>query len=96
MLKTISLLLAAASLSYAADISLSPTGPISTPQAARDAARAAPKPVRIIVSDGVYTQTDSLALTAADSQVTWEAAPDATPIFSGGKAITGWTKAENG
>ncbi|MCP5558401.1 MAG: right-handed parallel beta-helix repeat-containing protein [Verrucomicrobiaceae bacterium] len=96
MLKTISLLLAAASLSYAADISLSPTGPISTPQAARDAARAAPKPVRIIVSDGVYTLTESVTLKAEDSQVTWEAAPGATPIFSGGRPITGWTKAENG
>ena len=34
--------------------------------------------------------TKSITLDAADSQVTWEAAPNAKPVFTGGKAITGW------
>lgn len=89
-------LLLAASASLAADIQLSPVGPISTPQAARDAARAASKPVRIVVGDGSYALTEALSLGSEDSQVTWEAAKGAHPLFTGGKAITGWTKAEGG
>ncbi len=76
----------------AADITLSPSGPIATPLAARDAARAATKPARIIVSEGVYSLTEAIDLSAADSEVTWEAADGAKPVFSGGKAITGWVK----
>ena len=89
-------LLAAASFSCAADIKLSPTGEVSTLTAARDAARTASKPARVIISDGVYPMTEALALVAEDSQVTWEAAPGAKPIFSGGKAITGWSKVKDG
>jgi hypothetical protein len=74
----------------AADIQLSPTGPISTPQAARDAARAAPKPARIIVADGTYALKEPLALTAEDSKTEWVAAPGASPVFSGGERIAGW------
>jgi hypothetical protein len=82
--------------SSAADIVLSPSGPVSSPQAAHAAARAAQKPVRILVNDGVYPITEALSLGAEDSGVTWEAAAHAKPVFSGGKAITGWTKAEGG
>ncbi len=89
-------LLAAASFSCAADIKLSPTGEVSTLSAARDAARAASKPARVIISDGVYSMTEALASAAEDSQVSWEAAPGAKPILSGGKAITGWTKVKDG
>lgn len=96
MFKSTSFLLVGASLSFGADIHLSSSGPIATPQAARDAARSAPKPVRIVVSDGVYPLTGAMALDDKDSQTTWEAAPNAKPIFSGGKAITGWTKADKG
>ncbi|MBL9154302.1 MAG: right-handed parallel beta-helix repeat-containing protein [Verrucomicrobiales bacterium] len=81
---------------WSADIVLSPDGPLSTPQAAREAARGAPKPVRILVSDGTYRVTEALELEAADSGVTWEAAPGAQPIFDGGRRVTGWTPAENG
>jgi hypothetical protein len=84
-----SLLLAADPLA-AADILLSPTGPISTPQAARDAARGAPKPVRILVADGTYPLKQPLELTAEDSKTEWVAAAGASPIFSGGERITGW------
>ncbi len=96
MLKSIALLFVTVSLSSAADISLSLSGPINTPQAARDAARAAPKPVRIVISDGVYPLTEGLTLGTEDSQVTWEAAPDAKPVFTGGKVITGWQKVNPG
>ena len=65
--------------SSAADIVLSPSGPVSSPQAALAAARAAQKPVRILVSDGVYPITKALSLGAEDSGVTWEAAADAKP-----------------
>ncbi|MGB3119875.1 MAG: hypothetical protein WBE58_13725, partial [Verrucomicrobiales bacterium] len=51
----------------AADILLSPSGPLSTPQAARDAARTAPKPVRIVVAEGVYPLTEPVVLTREDS-----------------------------
>ena len=85
-----------ASIGLTADIQLSPSGPISTPQAARDAARTAVKPVRILVADGVYPLTGTITLESEDSQVTWEAAPGARPVFRGGKAITGWTKSETG
>lgn len=59
----------------ATDIQLLPSGPIACPQAARDAARKAPKPVRIIVEDGVYPITEAITLGKDDSQVTWLAAP---------------------
>ena len=95
VLRTLILFLSAA-VTTAADISLSPGGPIATPQAAREAARKATKPVRIVVGEGVYPLTEALALSAEDSQVSWEAAPGAKPVFSGGKAIKGWTKAEGG
>ncbi len=74
----------------AAEIELAPGGPIATPQAARDAARALPKPARIVVADGVYDLAGGLELGAADSGVTWQAAPGAAPVFSGGRRIEGW------
>ena len=78
------------------EIQLSPTGPISTPQAARDAARKAGAPVVITVAEGTYSMTEALALSKEDSGVTWRAAKGAHPTFSGGKVISGWQKAEGG
>ncbi|MDH4410842.1 MAG: right-handed parallel beta-helix repeat-containing protein [Verrucomicrobiales bacterium] len=89
-------LLAFASLAGAADLELSPSGPIQTPRAARDAARAAAKPVRILVADGTYAMTGPLTLGPEDSGVTWEAAPSAKPVFTGGREITGWKEVEKG
>ncbi len=80
----------------AAEIQLSPSGPISTPQAARDAARKAGKPARIIVADGIYSITEPITLGPEDAQTTWESAPNANPIISGGKKISGWQKLPNG
>lgn len=77
-------------------ISLSPAGPISTLTAARDAARSAPKPAKVVVATGTYFITEAMRLDAADSGVTWEAAPGARPVISGGKRITGWKLMEGG
>ena len=76
----------------AADIQLTP-GNLA---AALEQARCSPKPVRIIVADGVYPVTEALVLGKDDSQVTWEAAEGARPVFEGGRAIKGWQKAEGG
>jgi len=80
----------AGSAAGAADILLTPTGPISTPQAARDAARGSPKPARIVVADGTYPLTEPLELVAADAATEWVAAAGARPVFSGGRRVTGW------
>ncbi|MEN0083210.1 MAG: RICIN domain-containing protein [Leifsonia sp.] len=50
---------------------------------------------------GTYTQTSTLALTDADSgtnghYVRWQAAPGASPVISGMRAVSGWTSAGNG
>lgn len=74
----------------AADLLLSPDGPIRTVQAARDAARLAPKPVRIVVAAGSYSLTEPLVLDQRDSQVIWSG-KNAT--FTAGKKITGWEQA---
>ena len=89
-------LLALASLAGAADIELSPSGPLKTPQAALEAARAAKKPVRVLVADGTYAMTGPLTLAPEDSGVTWETAPGAKPVFTGGRELTGWTEVEKG
>ena len=91
--RILALSLCAASLASAADIHLSRTGPISTPQAARDAARTAPKPVHIIVAPGVYPLTETLTLGKEDSQVTWTGT---NATFTAGKPITGWKKTDSG
>lgn len=95
---TLALLFAAASVSFAgaADIQLTPGGPVSTPAAARDAARSVAKPVRIVVGSGEYALSEALTLGPEDSQVTWEAAPGAQPVFTAGEKITGWKEVEKG
>ncbi|MFO1521400.1 MAG: hypothetical protein U1G05_05025 [Kiritimatiellia bacterium] len=77
-------------------VELKPGGGTASPQAARDAARRLPKPVRIIVADGRYELPAALELTAEDSGVAWEAAPGAKPVFSGGRKIAGWKDAGSG
>jgi hypothetical protein len=95
-LKVVFAFLATCSVVVSAEIKLSPTGPISTPQAARDAARKASKPVRIVVESGVYSITEPIVLGVEDSQVSWEAAPGAKPVITGGVPITGWEQTSNG
>ncbi len=83
------LLLALTTVGFAAEIVLKP-GNLA---AVLEAARKAPKPVRIIVEDGVHPLTETIQLGKEDSQVTW-VGPNA--IFRAGKPITGWQKSEGG
>lgn len=89
----------------AKDWQVSPTGDLKTLSAARDAVRAwragegkgSNEPVRIILADGTYAMAEPLALESqdggtAEAPVTYEAAPGAKPIISGGRKLTGWQK----
>jgi hypothetical protein len=66
-------------------------GPFATLIQARDAARAARSggPCRIVVRGGAYYE-QTLALGPEDNGLVVEAAPGETPIFYGGRRITGW------
>jgi parallel beta-helix repeat protein len=82
-------------------IEVSPGGPVRTLAEARDRARAARTPgstavVTIRVHAGTYLLADTLALGPQDSNTIWEAAPGERVVISGGRLITGWTKAATG
>jgi hypothetical protein len=75
--------------------------PFATIEAARDAvrelARPLKQPVNVWVRGGRYFLDDTFVLTPADSgsddaAITYAAFPGETPVFSGGKIITGWKK----
>lgn len=91
------------------ELQVTPVGPIKTITAARDAVRAwragegkgREEPVRIIVADGVYPITEPITFEAQDggtreAPVSYEAAPGAKPVISGGRRITGWRKGDEG
>jgi hypothetical protein len=76
-------------------------------EAARDAVRRLKaekplgEPVRVIVADGSYTLDRPLVLTPEDSgteacPISYEAAPGAKPVFSGGRRITGFKPDKDG
>ncbi|MEU5996388.1 right-handed parallel beta-helix repeat-containing protein [Streptomyces sp. NPDC047197] len=73
-----------------------------SPQAARDAARTVGgRDVRIELAHGTYEMREPLTLGAADSgrdghTVTWTAVRGAEPVFSGGRALKGWSEATDG
>ncbi|HEY9329054.1 MAG TPA: right-handed parallel beta-helix repeat-containing protein [Streptomyces sp.] len=68
-----------------------------TPEAARDLARSVTgHDVRVLLKDGTYRLDEPLKLGAADSGVTWTAAPGARPVLSGGQDITGWRQNADG
>ncbi|MFI6948705.1 right-handed parallel beta-helix repeat-containing protein [Streptomyces sp. NPDC050422] len=68
-----------------------------TPQAARDLARTVTgREVRVLLKDGTYRLDAPLKLGAADSGVSWAAAPGAHPVLSGGQDITGWRQNTDG
>jgi parallel beta-helix repeat protein len=78
-------------------IVVSPDGAVKTLEAARDAARemrhgGTRGTIQIQINDGVYFLNDRLVLTPEDSHTSWEAAPGARPVISGGRVISGWTK----
>ena len=76
-------------------------GPVATLNRARDIIRqwksAGPleEPVRVVVADGVYAITEAFVLTPQDSgtascPITYESAPGASPVISGGRIIDGF------
>ena len=82
-------------------------GPLATLTGARDALRKARAqgpldgPARVRVADGRYALAGPLTLTpedggAAQAPVSYEAAPGAHPVFSGGRAIRGFQPAKDG
>ncbi len=70
--------------------------PLASLTGARDAARKLAKPVRVIVADGRYEISAPIELGPEDGGVSYEAAPGAHPVISGGKIIGGWKQAANG
>ena len=58
-------------------------------------------PVRVSFAAGTYALTAPVEFVAEDSgteaaPVTYEAAPGAKPLFSGGRIITGWKRGADG
>jgi len=66
--------------------------PFATLPHARDAARMRPQPVTVRLLSGTHVLSEPLVLTPADSGVTFEAAPGAAPVVSGGLRVEGWRK----
>jgi hypothetical protein len=82
-------------------------GPVASLAGARDAlrklrsAKSVAGAVHILVADGRYSMTEPLTLQppdggTKDAPVTYEAAPGARPVFTGGRAITGWAAGSDG
>jgi hypothetical protein len=70
--------------------------PVATLVRARDAARGLPRPVAIRLADGTHALAAPLVLTPQDSCVSFEAAPGARPVVSGGRRVTGWRRHGDG
>ena len=81
--------------------------PLASLRGARDAIRALKaqgpltQAVTVVVSDGTYPLTEPLTLEPIDSgtaaaTIRYQAADGAHPVFSGGRALAGWQRAEGG
>ncbi|CAN5707949.1 right-handed parallel beta-helix repeat-containing protein [soil metagenome] len=94
---------------YAYELKVSPDGPLKTLEAARDNVRAwregagkgLHEAVRVIVEGDRYEITQPIVFEPRDggtaaAPVSYEAAPDAHPVISGGKLIKGWKNEGNG
>ncbi|HEX5221029.1 MAG TPA: right-handed parallel beta-helix repeat-containing protein [Verrucomicrobiae bacterium] len=82
-------------------------GPLATLTGARDRIRqlkaqgATNEPLRVLVANGFYTVTSAVEFSPEDSgtarsPISYEAARGATPIFSGGRRLSGWQRGANG
>ncbi len=82
-------------------------GPVATLERARDIIRGwkttitLSEPIRVVIADGTYTLTEPFTLTPGDSggkewPITYEAAPGARPVFSGGRIIRGFQPGPDG
>ena len=83
---------------WAQKIVVSPDGPIKTLVEARDAARLQRRsgkkgPIIITIRAGTYYLPETLVLGPEDSDTIWEAPHGEHPVISGGRVISGWTKA---
>ncbi len=99
------LLLAALSAAFTSarslEIQLSPSGPVASLASARDAVRAARaggdrSPARVVVADGAYLVSEPVVFEPRDSNVSYEAAPSAHPVFAGGRRVDGFAAGPNG
>lgn len=100
------LLLALAPLSAETVVRVSPQGPLSTPEAARDKVRELRRAgergaVRVEFAGGAYFLREPLRLLAEDSGVetgptTYAAAPGAQVSLTGGRRLHGWQEVEGG
>src|SRR5258708_5249083 len=95
------LLFASFASARALTLELRPGTAISDLAAARDAARQAhvvgtTEPITVRIADGIYPLTEPVVFEPLDSGVTYEAAPGAKPVFTGGKKITGWQVGADG
>jgi parallel beta-helix repeat protein len=91
------LLLLFSSVLAAQTVVVSPAGPVKTLAQARDAARAQHRagrtgPILIEIRDGLYFLSETLELSAEDSDTVWQAAAGARPVISGGRVVGGWKK----
>ncbi len=93
MVRLLPFILIAAPFLSAGEIHVSPGTPLTD---AMEQARKAPKPVTLILGGGTYPITEAITLGPADSGTTWQAAPGAEPVISGGRRITGWKKLPDG
>ncbi|HZP85057.1 MAG TPA: right-handed parallel beta-helix repeat-containing protein [Chthonomonadaceae bacterium] len=79
-------------------------GPLASLAGARDAVRrrkARGEPVRVLFATGTYRLTEPVVFGPEDSgtaqaPISYEAAPGAKPVFSGGREIGGWKRGEHG
>src|ERR1700677_3970318 len=98
MIRAVLLLTLATVPVWAQKIVVSPHGPIQTLVQARDAARLRRRsgnkgPIVITIRAGTYYLPETLILGPEDSDTIWEAPHGEHPVISGGRVISGWTKA---
>lgn len=95
MFRRLLIFIASAGAASALEVQLSPSGSIASLAAARDAVRQAraggdQSDARVILSGGTYALTEPVVFEPQDSRVSFEAAPGAKPVVTGGKKITNW------
>ncbi len=73
-------------------------GPVATLERARDLLRddSSAGVRHVMVADGRYEMTQPFTLGILDSRTTYEAAPGARPVFSGGRTVTGFQRGDDG
>lgn len=72
-------------------------GPLATPMGARNAIRrlrgqGTAEEATVRFRGGVYRLTEPLVLCPQDSRTTYAAVPGETPVLSGGRVVSGWTR----